>query len=206
MGKNYENMIAGRPFYGTDPELFERKSVAAQAKARLDAVPVTDRDARISAMGELLAPGSGPAMILPPFSIQYGRHVKLGKNTFVNLGATFLDSNNITLGNYVAVGPNVQFITDTHPIRPEDRFLPPVKDSPLPFAVANLALPITVGDYAWIGAGAILMPGVTIGEASVVAAGAVVTKDVPARTVVAGNPARFLRSVDDYPRVDPPEV
>ena len=195
--KNYEDMLAGRPHIGSDPHLFNLKATVAEAKARLDAIPNADMAARQEAMTALFAEGSGPAIVLSPFVIQYGRHVRLGEWTFVNFGATFLDANTITLGKYVAVGPNVQFITDTHPVRPEDRFLPPVEGSDLPFSVASLALPITVGDYAWIGAGAIILPGVTIGEGAVVAAGAVVTRDVAPRMIVAGNPARELRSVDN---------
>lgn len=195
--KNYQDMMAGRAHNGGDPALFALKAEAAIAKARLDAVPNEDIPARVDAAEGLFAEGSGPAIVLSPFTIQYGRHVKIGKWSFVNFGATFLDANTITLGDFVAVGPNVQFITDTHPIRPEDRFLPPQEGDSLPFRVINYALPITVGDYVWIGAGAIILPGVDIGAGAVVAAGAVVTKDVAPRMIVAGNPARVLRSVDD---------
>ncbi|MEH6728081.1 MAG: sugar O-acetyltransferase, partial [Hyphomicrobiales bacterium] len=167
------------------------------AKARLDAVANEDFPARIEAAKDLFAEGSGPALVLSPFTIQYGRHVRIGTWTFVNVGATFLDANMITLGDFVAVGPNVQFITDTHPVRPEDRFQPPNEGDMLPFRVVNYALPITVGNYVWIGAGAIILPGVTIGDGAVVAAGSVVTKDVAPRMIVAGNPAREMRSVDD---------
>jgi len=195
--KNYEDMLAGRPHDGGDPYLFELKTKAAAAKAKLDAIPNEDFPARIAASQDLFAEGSGPAMVLSPFSIQYGRHVKIGKFSFVNFGATFLDSGMITLGDFVAVGPNVQFITDTHPVKPEERFLPADGDGPLPFKVVNYAPPITVEDYAWIGAGSIILPGVTIGTGAVVGAGSVVTKDVAPRMIVGGNPARVLRSVDD---------
>ncbi len=196
---NYADMIAGRPHSGGDPYLFELKATAAAAKARLDATSNEDIPARIEASKDLFAEGSGPCLVLSPFNIQYGRHVKIGNWCFVNFGATFLDSNHITLGDFVAVGPNVQFITDTHPIRPEDRFQPAGRGDELPFKVVNLAHPITVGDRAWIGAGAIILPGVNIGEGAMVAAGSVVTRDVPARMVVAGNPARVIKSVDDPP-------
>lgn len=195
--KNYRDMMAGRTHSGGDPYLFELKKKATVAKAKLDAVPNDDFPARIEAAKDLFFEGSGPAIVLSPFNIQYGRHVKIGKWSFVNFGATFLDANMITLGDFVAVGPNVQFITDTHPVRPEERFLPPDDGDTLPFKVVNYALPITVGDYVWIGAGAIILPGVTIGEGAVVAAGAVVTKNVEPRMIVAGNPARRIRSVDD---------
>ena len=140
---------------------------------------------------------SGPAVVFSPFNIQYGTHVRFGNFCFVNFEATFLDSGLITFGDQVAVGPNVQFITDTHPVRPEDRFQPPAEGSPLPFTVVNMAPAVNIGNLVWIGAGAIILPGVTIGDGAMVAAGSVVTKDVPARMVVAGNPARVIRSVDD---------
>ena len=190
-------MLAGRPHSGADPYLFDLKVKASAAKARLDAISNEDFPARIEAARDLFAEGSGPAIVLSPFNIQYGRHVKLGSWTFVNYGATFLDANMITLGDFVAVAPNVQFITDTHPVRPEERFLPPLEGDTLPFRVGSYALPIIVGDYAWIGAGAIILPGVTIGKGAVVGAGSVVTKDVAPRMIAAGNPARELRSVDD---------
>ena len=195
--KNYEDMLAGHLYSGADPYLYDLKLKASAAKARLDAISNEDIPARIEAVKDLLAEGSGPAIVLSPFNIQYGRHVKLGSWTFVNYGATFLDANMITLGNFVAVAPNVQFITDTHPVRPEERFLPPREGDTLPFRVGCSALPITVGDYAWIGAGAIILPGVTIGEGAVIGAGSVVTKDIAPRMIAVGNPARELRSVDD---------
>ena len=189
--------MAGRSHNGADPYLIALKAKASRAKARLDAIANEDIPQRLEAAKDLFAEGSGPALVLSPFNIQYGRHVKIGAWTFVNFGATFLDANMITLGDFVAVGPNVQFITDTHPTRPEERYLPPEAGDALPFRAVNFALPITVGNYAWIGAGAIILPGVTIGEGAVVAAGSVVTKDVAPRMIVAGNPARELRSVDD---------
>ncbi len=195
--RNYDEMMAGREFSGADPYLFELRTRVTEPKARLDAVSNDDIAARIEAAKDVFAEGSGPAIVLSPFNIQFGRHVKFGKWSFVNYGATFLDSNMITLGDFVAVGPNVQFITDTHPVRPEDRIMPAASGDPFPFRVVNLALPIEVGNYVWIGAGAIILPGVKIGDGAVVAAGAIVTKDVAPRMIVAGNPAREIRSVDD---------
>ena len=90
-----------------------------------------------------------------------------------------------------------QLVTATHPVRPEDRFIDTDPSEMPPFVVTNLGRPIVIGAYAWIGAGATIMPGVTIGAGAVVGAGSVVTKDVPDRMIVAGNPARIIRSVDD---------
>lgn len=197
MNETYQRMLAGELHSGADPYLFDLKRQASAAKARLDAISNEDVPARVEAAQDLFSEDSGPALILSPFNIQYGRHVTFGKWCFVNYGATFLDANTITFGDFVAVAPNVQFITDTHPVRPEERFVPPQEGDELPFRVMNYALPIQVGNYVWIGAGAIIMPGVTIGDGAVVAAGSVVTKDVEPRMIVAGNPARVLRSVDD---------
>jgi len=194
--KNYAAMLAGAPYNATDPYFFDLKLATTAAKAAFDAIPNDDIEARIEAGQAFFAEGSAPCLVLSPFTIQFG-HVRLGEWSFVNYGATFLDANFITLGNFVAVGPNVQFITDTHPVKPEERFRPPEEGDVLPFRVINMALPIMVDDHAWIGAGAIIMPGVTIGAGAVVAAGAIVTRDVAPRTIVAGNPARLLRAVDD---------
>ena len=106
----------------------------------------------------------------------------MGKGVFVNFGCTFLDRGGITLGDDVFIGPNVQLITENHPEQPQNR--------------RNVyARPISIGRKVWIGAGAIILPGVTIGENSIVGAGAVVKKDVPANVIVAGVPAKIVREI-----------
>ena len=177
--KTYDDMLAGRPYSGADPYLFELKRAAEKAKAKFDTIPNMDLEARIEGAKEVFAEGSGPCYVLSPFNIQFGRHVRLGQWSFVNFGATFLDSARITIGDWVAVAPNVQFITDTHPVPPEQRFLPPEGDGPIPYTLVNLAHEIRVEDKVWIGAGAIILPGVTIGEGAMVAAGSVVLATCP---------------------------
>ena len=196
---HYDNMLAGRPYDGADPYLFELKKACQEAKARFDAIPVMDIEARVVGLRDLFAEDSGPSYVMSPFNIQFGRHVTFGDWSFANFGVTFLDSARITIGNWVAIASGVQLVTDTHPVPPEERFLPPKGDGPLPYRLVNLAHPITIEDRVWIGAGAIVLPGVTIGEGAMVAAGAVVTRDVAPRMVVAGNPARVIRSVDEGP-------
>ena len=191
-----EKMLAGELYNGADPELREYQARCRAPKAALDSIPISDREARVAALAKVVGSMDGQAMILPPFFADFGKHIHLGNWAFVNAGATFLDSNTITLEDRVAVGPNVQFITANHPIRFEDRTIPRPGAFP-PFDYMIQALPIRVCRGAWIGAGAIILPGVTIGEAAVVGAGSVVTKDVPARMVVVGNPARVIKSVDD---------
>jgi len=192
----YEKLLAGLHYNGGDPEIFAKQAAGQAQKAVLDAIPMQEFERRVPALQALFGSMAGPCMIHPPFNISFGSHIHMGKWCFVNAGATFLDDGLITLGDFVAIGPNVQLITATHPLRPEDRFT--MKDEGFPpFEVANIAKPITIESHVWIGAGAIILPGITIGAGAVVGAGSVVTKDVAPRMVVAGNPARVIKSVDD---------
>ena len=119
--------------------------------------------------------------VFTPFHTNFGLFITIGKNVFINHACSFLDLGGITIEDDVMLGPNVQLITENHPINPLER--------------KNLDLKsILIQKNAWIGAGAIVLPGVTVGENSVVAAGSVVTKDVPANTVVGGIPAKFIKS------------
>ncbi|MEL6840668.1 MAG: sugar O-acetyltransferase [Pseudomonadota bacterium] len=192
----YDKMLAGEPHCGLDPEIRALAAARVAKKAALDAVAPDDVDDQLAAMRALFGSVAGPCVITPPFFVDFGTHVHLGKWVFVNAGATFLDSNTITIGDHAALGPNVQLITASHPKRPEDRILPKPGGVP-PFDVINIAKPIVVGSYAWIGAGAIVMPGVTVGDGAIVGAGAVVTKDVPDRMIAVGNPARVIGAVSD---------
>jgi acetyltransferase-like isoleucine patch superfamily enzyme len=120
--------------------------------------------------------------IFVPFHTNFGKHIKLGKNVFINHACSFLDMGGITIEDDVQIGPKVSLITENHPVDPTKRKFLDLK-------------PIVIKKNAWIGAGAVLLPGVTVGENSIVAAGAVVNKDVPANTVVGGVPARHLKTI-----------
>lgn len=115
-----------------------------------------------------------------PFHTNFGRFINIGENVFINHGCSFLDLGGITIEDDVLIGPNVQLITENHPIQPAERKALDLKS-------------ILIKRNAWVGAGAIILPGVTVGDNSVVAAGAVVTKDVPDNTVVAGVPAKVVK-------------
>ena len=190
-----EKMKAGLLYDGADPELREYQMACRAAKEEFDALPKADPLARFEALKSLVGSTNGFAMIQDPFYTDFGKHIHLGEWSFVNAGATFLDSATVTLGDFVAVGPNVQFITANHPVPFAERTVPRPGNFP-PFSFMIEAKPIKVERGAWIGAGTIILPGVTIGEEAVVGAGSVVTKDVPARTVAVGNPARVIREID----------
>ena len=124
-------------------------------------------------------------LLIPPFYTANGLDIRVGRNVFVNQNCTFYDLGGLDIGDDVMIGPNVSLITTGHPIEPSQRRA---------FVVAK---PIVIERNVWIAAGATVIGGVTVGENSVIAAGAVVTRDVPPNTLVGGNPARVIRSTDD---------
>lgn len=135
-------------------------------------------------LSELIGnPVDSSTMVFIPFYTNFGRHIKLGKNVFVNHACTFLDLGGITIEDDVQIGPKVNLITENHPLAPLNR--------------KSLDLgSILIKRNAWLGAACTILPGVTVGENSVVAAGAIVTKDVPDNTVVAGIPAKVVKHLD----------
>src|SRR4051812_36167491 len=134
-------------------------------------------------LGELTGHELDPSVrVLPPFHTDGGRNLRFGRNVFVNHGCTAMDFGGIDIGDDVLIGPNVQLISSGHPVDPATR------------RSITLA-PIRIGNNVWIGAGATVLQGVTVGDDAVVAAGSVVTKDAPAGTLVAGAPARVIREL-----------
>src|SRR5262249_16391729 len=127
----------------------------------------------------------GPgAEVEPPFHCDYGSNIRAGSRLFLNFGCVFLDCAPITIGDNCLFAPGVHLYAATHPLDPA-----------VPTSGGEYALPIPIGNNAWLGGGAIVCPGVTIGDDAVVGAGSVVTRDVPPRAVVAGNPARVIRTI-----------
>lgn len=123
--------------------------------------------------------------VFPPFTTNFGRFTTIGKQVFINHGCSFLDLGGIYIEDNVLIGPQVKLVTENHPLDPSIR-------------KGLITKPILIKQNAWIGAGALILPGVTIGENAVVAAGAVVSKDIPDNTVVGGIPAKPLKSIDHF--------
>jgi len=121
--------------------------------------------------------------IFPPFQINYGKNTRIGKNVFINFDCTFLDLGGITIEDHVLIAPKVSLLSEGHPVNPNDR-------------QSLVGDRIHIKKNAWIGAAATILPGVTIGENAVVAAGAVVSKNVPANTIVGGAPAKIIKSIN----------
>jgi maltose O-acetyltransferase len=168
-----------------DPNQPELRRARARAKlllARYNRTSDEEYSYRSSILRELLGRIGAAGWIEPPFFCDYGADIRIGERFYANTGCVILDCAPILIGDRVLFGPHVQLLAATHPL-----------DAALRAQGLESAEPITIGDDVWLGGAAIVLPGVTIGDRAVVGAGSVVTRDVPADTVVAGNPARQLR-------------
>jgi maltose O-acetyltransferase len=183
---NRERMLAGDLYIADDPELEEAMRRASRLSAEFAALAPREPEAARAILTELLGALGEGAVVRAPLYVDYGEHLTIGPRTFVNYGLVALDVAPIEIGADCQVGPNVQLLTAYHPTEPEPRR-----------AKLEAAAPIAIGDNVWLGGGAIVLPGVTIGADSVIGAGAVVTKDVPPSVVAVGNPARIVRSVHE---------
>ncbi len=175
-------MLAGELYLADDPDLGADYRRCEAALVRYNAT--TDRAVQAAILAEVLAEVGERVCVRPPFRLEYGYQTRIGDRTFVNFGAVFLDVGKITVGADVQMGPNVQLLTATHPIEPGPR-----RDK------WESSDPITIEDNVWLGGGVIVCPGVTIGENTVVGAGAVVPRDLPPNVVAVGNPARIVKQI-----------
>ncbi|SMH29095.1 sugar O-acetyltransferase [Maritimibacter sp. HL-12] len=175
-----EKMRAGLPYRPGDPELVAMRKRAQRLTRDYNQTLYGDDEERAGLLHALFGQPTD-AVIRPPFHVDYGSEIVFGRGVFLNYGCVILDVARVEIGDRVQIGPYVQILTADHPRNAAERA-----------TGAEWGRPIRIGADAWIGGGAILLPGVSIGEGAIVAAGAVVTRDVPAGTTVAGNPARPL--------------
>lgn len=180
----YERMLAGDLYIADDPEIARQQQEAQALAHLLNTLEPGDPRRRAFLLDLLGAFGEG-SEIRAPFYCDYGSHTFIGARTFANFGLVCLDVAPITIGDDVQIATNVQLLTAEHPIEAAPR-----RDK------WESARPITIGDNAWLGGGVIVLPGVSIGENTVVGAGAVVTRDLPANVVAVGNPARIVREIE----------
>ncbi|XYH95594.1 sugar O-acetyltransferase [Sorangium sp. So ce1128] len=180
-----ERMLAGDLYIADDPEIAEQSAAALDLMAAYNATSVRQRPLRRRLLEQLLGSIGEGTEIRPPFYVDYGAHITIGARCFANFGLVALDVAPITIGDDVQIGPNVQLLTPTHPVEPEPRR-----------QKWEAAKPIKIGNNVWLGGGAIVLPGVTIGDNTVVGAGSVVTRDLPANAIAVGNPARVIRHLD----------
>lgn len=184
MTTEQEKMTAGQPYNQFDPELINRRVLAR--KTLQTANQLADNDARMAAYRQLL-PDVGPDFFVEAsFTFDYGWNIHIGDHFYGNYDMTFLDFGPITIGSHCYFGPNVGLYTPVHPLNAMARN-----------ADVELTAPITIGDNAWLGGRVTILPGVTLGNNVVVGAGSVVTKSFGDNVVIAGNPARVIKEIDN---------
>ena len=177
-------MLQGLMYDAMDPELVAGRRRARDLLGRFNGAAPDDDRTRDDALDALLAGRGARVRIEPPFRCDYGSNLYLGDDVYFNFNAVILDCAEVRIGDRVLFGPNVQILSATHPVDAHERR-----------SGREYALPVTIGDDAWLGGGVIVGPGVTIGARSVVGAGSVVVHDVPADVVAAGNPCAVRRSL-----------
>jgi len=179
-----QKMLAGELYDATDPELAEERTLARERCRALNQSSPRDESLRRDTVKKLFASGGDSVCVEPPFRCDYGTNIYLGKKVYLNFDCVILDVCEVRIGNHVFIAPGVHLYTATHPLEAELR------------RTQEFGKPVTIGNDVWLGGKSIVCPGVTIGDRSVIGAGSVVTKDVPAGVVVAGNPAKVIRRID----------
>jgi maltose O-acetyltransferase len=179
-----EKMLAGELYNALDPQLATESIRAKLLCQQLNNTPADQPAERAQLLQELL-PNVGTELGLnSPFYCDYGSNIMLGDKVFFNFNCTILDVTYVTIGSRTMFGPGVQIYTATHPIDYRERA-----------AGLEAAAPVTIGDDVWVGGATVICPGVTIGNRSVIGAGSVVTRDIPADVVAVGNPCRVIRQL-----------
>lgn len=180
----FDRLKAGEPIRLDDPQYFKVQEVVnrtIQLSAELNTS--TNVDQIRERLGKIIGSTLDKSTtVFAPFHTNFGRFIQIGKNVFINHACSFLDMGGIVIEDDVLIGPKVNLVTENHPLDPANR-------------KALVAKPILVKRNAWIGAAATILPGVTIGENAVIAAGAVVSRDVPANTIVGGVPAKVIKAI-----------
>lgn len=177
-----EKMLAGERYDPLDPDLTAGRRRSQATVIEFNNEP--DEARRMELLSGLLDAIGEQTIVVPPFFCDYGTQIRIGADCFINTNAIFLDCAEIRVGDHCQIGPGVQVLAADHPREPELRL-----------ADIELARPVTIGENCWIGAGAILCPGVSVGDHTVIGAGSVVTRDVPERVVAAGSPCRVIRQL-----------
>lgn len=184
-----ERMKDGRLYFCTDEEIANEQLKCLDLLYDYNQTRPTEQAKRRELLKVLLAEVGENCYIEPPLHANWGRNTHLGSNVYANFNLTLVDDTDVYIGDSVMIGPNVTIATAGHPIDPELRR-----------KVAQFNIPVRIGNNVWIGAGAVILPGITIGDDSVIGAGSIVTKDIPAGVVAVGNPCRVLRPISDRDR------
>lgn len=184
-----ERMKSGKIYFCTDEELAKEQLRRLDRLYDFNQTRPSEMPKRMALLKEILAEVGESCYVEPPLHANWGCHTHFGNNVYANFNLTLVDDTDIYVGDGVLFGPNVVVAVAGHPVDPDLRR-----------KVAQFNLPVHIGNNVWIGAGAIILPGIAIGDNSVIGAGSVVTKDVPANVVAVGNPCRVLREIGEHDR------
>jgi maltose O-acetyltransferase len=180
-----DKMLAGELYNPLDGELVLARNRARDLLQDLNATREAQTDERRRILQALLGAGGDDVWMQPPFFCDYGSHIFLGKKCYFNFNCVVLDVCRVTIGSYTLFGPAVQIYTAMHPLNAELR------------RKQEFAKPVAIGSDVWVGGGAIICPGVTIGSSCVIGAGSVVTRDIPDGVLAVGNPCRVVRELTE---------
>lgn len=185
-----ERMHTGDLYLPNDEEILKEQMLCLDRLYDFNATRPTELDKREALLKEMFAEIGEGCYIEPPLHANWGgRHVHFGKNVYANFNLTLVDDTHIYVGDCTMLAPNVVLATAGHPILPELRV-----------QAYQYNFPVHIGRNCWLGAGVIVLPGVTIGDNTVIGAGSVVTKDIPANVVAVGNPCRVIRGINEHDR------
>ena len=185
-----EDMHSGRIYDPADPELAKQQLACLDKLYDYNMTRPTQQEKREKLLKEMFCEIGEGCYIEPPLHASWGgKHVHFGKNVYANFGLTLVDDTHIYVGERTKFGPNVVIATAGHPILPELRL-----------QGLQYNMPVHIGKNCWLGSGVLVMPGVTIGDNTVIGAGSVVTKDIPANVVAVGNPCKVLRPIGERDR------
>lgn len=181
-----EKMLSGELYDALDPQLSAERRKARLLIKELNDSRDDEEESRLSILKELIPQAGDGLWLQPPFYCDYGTNIVTGEKVFFNFNCVVLDVMQVTIGHRTLFGPNVQIYTATHPL-----------DWKVRATGAEFAKPISIGEDVWVGGSAVICPGVTIGDRTVIGAGSVVTKDIPSDVFAAGNPCRVIRSLKE---------
>ena len=182
-----EKMLSGELYNYNDENLVREQTACLEKLYDFNATRPSQTEKRKKLLKEMFAEIGENCYIEPPLHANWaGKNVHFGKNVYANFNLTLVDDTHIYVGDYTMLGPNVVLASAGHPILPELRE-----------RIYQYNIPVRIGKNCWLGAGVIVLPGVTIGDNSVIGAGSVVTKDIPANVVAVGTPCRVLRKIDE---------
>lgn len=182
-----ERMQSQKVYFCDDNDLIAEQTQCLEKLYDFNQTRPSEGEKRVKLLKQILAEVGENCYIEPPFHANWGKYTHFGNNVYANFNLTVVDDTDIYIGDCVMIGPNVTIATAGHPIDPGLRR-----------RVAQYNIPVRIGSNVWIGAGAVILPGVTIGDNSVIGAGSIVTKDIPANVVAVGNPCRVLREIGEH--------